>query len=1733
MKHNFKRFLSLVVAMVMVFGMLPMNVFATEGEAAAPITGTITEDTVWNDGDVIGGVTISGNVKITVNGTVTVNGTIRLSPDSISNVTFEGGKLIRAKDFTGQMFYAEGVSSNFQNLTFNNIILDGGAVWTGDVDKTLNRGTTNEGVKATGSVLYMVYANAELNNSILQNHDDSTGEKANAVFLRYYSTIEFNDSVVKDNYSSSGYYSGGVVTVCQGGTVKTNNTEVCGNAGPQGGFFGVSSTGSYGGICEVYNSKFHNNYSDAGAVFDMQCNSKIGYLLIDGCEFYENASEKGLIYEHAYSRPVIIKDSTFRNNECAVWDCHADPVLDLSGKIVIEKDADYTKYLYETALGVGGPLEEGAVIPVSDASYAKLMANSGYLMTEVAIDNYYNSTSKYTIQTSDMEKMVWNNPNNLVLIKTDVNGDGMLDVVPASAATTTTVLLNENFQKSTVTAEQDVSDVVKNVPVAVWFHEGFYFTGWAENANGTAKYSNKNTAAIYEEGTNLYATWKMQPLELKLSRADDSDPYCNTLKITIGNKNTEGKIAYTYQWYQDDVAIEGATDDEYTISETATYKCVVTASAEGFDTISGEKSASASYKVSPKIYVAEVNGKQFETLSEAVAAANAIEGGATVKLLKNVTLGEKLTISGNVTIEGEYTITRDDSYAGTLFEVPAGATLTLDGKLVIDGGNNWTLNKNVYDSNLANGVKGTKRADVLTAEANAPKTTAAMFVVNGTVNANKVTIQNSYSDKDSNGGDSTIFKLTGTASLTMTGATIKHIATGGANAVVYMKENTSWIINEGTLIDDTFAGRNGGVSRIDGNARIVMNGGTISNSRGINVNGTVFMFCNKTTFEMNGGTICGNSGLCGANNGRLAPVYLHDSSSMTMTGGNICHNTGYLFSGIDIATANAKLTISDGNVYGNETISNKYNYDDVAPGGHTTITGGWYSQDVTEWCAEDYFCVLEYNAEIGKELYHVVDKLTVTVTVNDVTYVEGNEVPSYGYTTNVKCPELDITYTVDGDVINATVTEMDGYEFTVVPGKLTVQKALIRVDVSKPKEQKFFVSLQEALDFAAAQTVACNVFLLDNITVTEPIVYTDTKADNVELQSIKTGKNTYTLTSTCDEALFTVNGNCRFSIKNLVINAKGDAFYVNSGSLTLQGAYQGKQELYVTSETGNCVYVRGGSVSIRSNVYLTANGEYPAIQGNGNYVGNVSFGDWIASDPGVPQVSAPNSDMAIYWPGNGNLTIDYGVFTGDTAVYAKSGKITINGGEFYGTGEKKDFVHSSNGASATGDALVIENCKDAAYETPVVSITGGTFTSKNAKSVAVYNCNESTKVEKFISGGFFNVEPDAELPIEGYGAKRYSKSLWTVGPMTGTITVDGVWFAGWDEAETAFVQDCVIKLYGDVFNTGDCKALSGKGNVTLDLNGYTLSTPTKGVNTIWVSNKTVLNVIDSTGGGKIAMGSMSYPLNAYTNGKVIFAEGIQFIGSLQSTNGSGSFFFGETELLGANGIFQTNGKTARIGIQENGDWTVSIGTLTMTADYALADNTLTINKGYSINLNGNNLTAKNISVFGNLIDTADGVGAVTAEKLWFNGHNNGGYLPLKDEAVGGYRLFATELVNKGGREQTATFVKFGFTVKLNKTNAYELLDKAAQNGMLTANASWTAAGETEEKSFEYSENALRNHAIAALAQLEAGKTVTSTMILNIYGQTPLTSGDQVTGYAELSTDTGVVIGSETVTYTKN
>lgn len=365
--------------------------------------------------------------------------------------------------------------------------------------------------------------------------------------------------------------------------------------------------------------------------------------------------------------------------------------------------------------------------------------------------------------------------------------------------------------------------------------------------------------------------------------------------------------------------------------------------------------------------VAKVGDEEYTSLSEAMEAANEIEDGAVVVLLCDVEIGEKFTISSDVTISGEHTITRADEYTGTLFAVSEGATLTLDGGLVIDGANEWTLNEELYNKALNLEVSGVTWADLITSEEGAPNATAPMFKVTGSVVANDVTIQNNYSDKSSNNGDYGVFQVDANASLTMTGATVKHIVTGGANSVAHLSTDSVWIINDGSLITDTFAGKNGGVCRND-SGKLVMNGGEITNNNSINTNGTVVMLY-KGSMEMNGGKICSNTGISGANNGRCAPIYGHSTSTFVMNDGEICHNTGISYGGVDVPSS-IKVEINGG--YVGENISSLGNTNaDVNGNSNTVINGGTFTQDVTQWLTPDSGLV--YNEETGT--YGLTQKL--------------------------------------------------------------------------------------------------------------------------------------------------------------------------------------------------------------------------------------------------------------------------------------------------------------------------------------------------------------------------------------------------------------------------------------------------------------------------------------------------------------------------------------------------------------------------------------------------------------------------------------------------------------------------------------------------------------------------------------------------------------------------------------
>ena len=388
-------------------------------------------------------------------------------------------------------------------------------------------------------------------------------------------------------------------------------------------------------------------------------------------------------------------------------------------------------------------------------------------------------------------------------------------------------------------------------------------------------------------------------------------------------------------------------------------------------------------------------GVEYDTLTEAVSAANKMDS-ATIEMLKSIDFeGTKLEIKKDITIIGKYTISRG-AYTGTLFTVPAGSSLTLDGGIVFDGSNNWIFDKALYENDLYNRVDNPITAYAYSAEGGTVGTAAA-FVVNGTVTANDATFQNFFSTKDSNAGDAAIFKVNANAVLDTNGALINHCATYGANTVAHLATNAKWYIQGDTMISNNFGGRNGGMCRND-SGQIYMSGGTVKDNAGKNVNGTfVMMYGTGSAFYMTGGTISHNSSVFGINNGRCAAVYLHANSYMKMTGGTISHNIGGSRGGIDSYKSSSVLDINrvdqtfvDG-VYPGENGKDAYTasnhpmiVDNVSLIGHDShdvghsfnfdtwwVTGGIYTQDVDEFCAEGYICI-PYTDTAREDDYIVV-----------------------------------------------------------------------------------------------------------------------------------------------------------------------------------------------------------------------------------------------------------------------------------------------------------------------------------------------------------------------------------------------------------------------------------------------------------------------------------------------------------------------------------------------------------------------------------------------------------------------------------------------------------------------------------------------------------------------------------------------------------------------------------------
>ena len=516
-----KKLLSIILALAMMFSVLPAStvlVYADE------ITETISADTTWNDGDTVGGVTISGGT-VTINGDVGITAAITIKGD----VTFTGGGTLNRMSTSGNLIKVESGSLTLGNVTIdgNDVIISdsgaaaainmaGGTVIMNDGTKLTNhkrtsgygpavymtsgnfkmKGGTISGCESRnyGGAIYLDGGSFEMNGGIIENNKttlSSAGYGGGAFYVRE-ATLIINDGLIQNNSSNSGgaiYNTSFGTTIINGGVIK-GNTAV-----------GDSPSGS---------AIFHSCKTTGEATLQIGGNANINV-----------------------GNDIYLMSNTSATKYVEITSSIKNPLI-----LAIEGESE-GRVIADAADGVVLTYNDMAKIRLSNSSYALKLENNQIKLTQTS-----SGETKFPVYLGYDANNGTNAPNG-----------SSAEIVAGNSATFT------------------ISD---SVPTRT----GYDFLGWATNKDATsAEYSSGGSITI-SSNTTLYAVWK------KISTFETNE-FTQPLAITgwtygeTANTPTAvakyGTIKYTYSntadgTYTEEVPTNAGTYYvKATVEETADY----------------------------------------------------------------------------------------------------------------------------------------------------------------------------------------------------------------------------------------------------------------------------------------------------------------------------------------------------------------------------------------------------------------------------------------------------------------------------------------------------------------------------------------------------------------------------------------------------------------------------------------------------------------------------------------------------------------------------------------------------------------------------------------------------------------------------------------------------------------------------------------------------------------------------------------------------------------------------------------------------------------------------------------------------------------------------------------------------------------------------------------------------------------------------------------------------------
>ena len=516
-----KKLLSIILALAMMFSVLPAStvlVYADE------ITETISADTTWNDGDTVGGVTISGGT-VTINGDVSITAAITIKGD----VTFTGGGTLNRMSTSGNLIKVESGSLTLGNVTIDGndvIISDSGAVAAinmADGTVIMNDGakiTNHKRTSGYGPAVYMAGGNFKMKGGTISGCESR-------------------------NYGGAIYLDGGSFEM-NGGIIENNKTTLS-NAGYGGGAFYVRDA-----TLIINDGLIQNNSSNSGGAI---YNTSFGTTIINGGVIKGNTA----VGDSPSGSAIFHSCKTTGE---ATLQIGGNANINVGNDIYLMSNTSATKYV-EITSSIKNPL----ILTVEGESEGRVIADAadGVVLTYNDMAKIRLSNSSYALKLED---------NKIKLTQT------------SSGVTTFPVYLGYDANNGTNAPDGSSAEIVAGnsatftISDSVPTRTGYDFLGWSTNKDATsAEYSSGGSITI-SSNTTLYAVWK------KISTFETNE-FTQSLAITgwtYGEKaNTPtaeakyGTIRYTYSNTADGTYTEEVPTNagiyyvKATVEETADY----------------------------------------------------------------------------------------------------------------------------------------------------------------------------------------------------------------------------------------------------------------------------------------------------------------------------------------------------------------------------------------------------------------------------------------------------------------------------------------------------------------------------------------------------------------------------------------------------------------------------------------------------------------------------------------------------------------------------------------------------------------------------------------------------------------------------------------------------------------------------------------------------------------------------------------------------------------------------------------------------------------------------------------------------------------------------------------------------------------------------------------------------------------------------------------------------------